>query len=55
MERKPVVISIAEPWFKDSTLISLIGLDGYIPYSKHRKNNKLCGGGFAIYVDANLL
>ena len=55
MERKPDVISIAETWFKDSTLISLFNLNGYILYSNHRKNGKLRGGGVAIYVDANLL
>ena len=53
MERKPDVISIAETWFKDVTPISLFNLNGYILYSNHRKNGKLCG--VAIYVDANLL
>ena len=55
MVRKPDVISIAETWFKDSTPISLFNLNWYILYSNHRKNGKLCGGGVAIYVDANLL
>ena len=55
MVRKPDVISIAETWFKDSTPISLFNLNWYILYSNYRKNGKLCCGGVAIYVDANLL